>query len=304
MPQRTRSADTTAPRYPTHPPKNLHFQPCAPGLLPHHPSSHPLIHTARAPGTIPIHIEFSITTSLISISRPAPSWPTPQDPVPTSSALPRPPTPHPRPEEGPVVPEPKLGPVVREAVVAPEAPPDQFVVPRGAGPMRCRAEGEVEVVGVFAVGAEGLDVEVPLGLEGFLGGGGGVGVGWVVGGGFSGGVRGCGGEGGAGEPPSASQGMFHHVTRQSAVVGVQVLLQQVVHDVDGFGGCEEGDAGAVAEEAEVAVVRDDVHGGVPGDGGGGGGAGPDVVDGADVDAAEAEAGAVLEHVDVSRVFGG
>lgn len=154
------------------------------------------------------------------------------------------------------------------------------------------------MVGVFAVGAEGLDVEVPLWLEGFLGAREGGGVGWVVGGGFSG------GEGGTGEPPSASQGMFHHVTRQASVVGVQVLLQQVVHDVDWFGGGEEGDAGAVAEEAEVAVVRDDVHGGVPGDGGGGGGAGPDVVDGADVDAAEAEAGAVLEHVDVSRVFWG
>lgn len=157
----------------------------------------------------------------------------------------------------------------------------------------------MEVVGVFAVGANGLDVEGALWLAGFLGGREGGGVGWVVGGGgFSG------GEGGAGEAPSTSQGVLHHVARQAAVVGVQVLRQQVGHDVDGFGGGEEGDAGAVAEEAEVAVVGDDVHGGVPGDGGGGGGAGPDVVDGADVDAAEAEAGAVLEHVDVSGVFGG
>lgn len=170
--------------------------------------------------------------------------------------------------------------------------------------MRCRSEGEVEVVGVFAVGAEGLDVEVPLWLEGFLGAREGVGSGWIVGGGFAGGLGGRRREGGAGEPPSTSQRVLHHVTRQSSVIGVQVLLQQMMHYIDGLGGGEEGDAGAVAEEAEVAVICDDVHGGIPGDGGGGGGPGADVVDRADVDTAEAEAGAVVEHVDVSRIFRG
>lgn len=77
----------------------------------------------------------------------------------------------------------------------------------------------------------------------------------------------------------------------------------MVDDIDGLGGGEERDAGAVAEEAQVAVVGYYVDGGVPGDGGGGGGAGADVVDGADVDAGETEAGAVVEHAEVGGVLG-
>ena len=69
----------------------------------------------------------------------------------------------------------------------------------------------------------------------------------------------------------------------------------------GFRGREEGDAGAVAVEAEVAVVGHYVDRGVPGYLGWGGGAGADVVDCADVDAGEAEAGALVEHGFVRRV---
>lgn len=67
------------------------------------------------------------------------------------------------------------------------------------------------------------------------------------------------------------------------------------------GGGEEGGATAVAEEAEVAVVRYDVDGGVPGDLAGGVAAGADVVDGADVATVETDAGAEMEHAFVGCV---
>lgn len=65
----------------------------------------------------------------------------------------------------------------------------------------------------------------------------------------------------------------------------------------GLGGGEQADGGAVAEEAQVAVVGDDVDGGAaPGGLVGGCLARPDVVDGADVAAVEADAGPRPEHV--------
>lgn len=70
---------------------------------------------------------------------------------------------------------------------------------------------------------------------------------------------------------------------------------------------EEADGGAVAEEAQVAVVGDDVDGAAAPGGLGLGGRGlahADVVDGADVAAVEADAGAVLEHVLPGGVDGG
>lgn len=82
---------------------------------------------------------------------------------------------------------------------------------------------------------------------------------------------------------------------------VHMFFGEVVDHVYGFGGCEQGDAGAIAEEAEVAVVGYDVNGGVPGDLGGGGGAGADVVHCADVATVEAEARAGVEHVGVGWV---
>ncbi len=72
-------------------------------------------------------------------------------------------------------------------------------------------------------------------------------------------------------------------------------------DVAGLGCCEQGCAGAVAEEAEVAVVCDDVDGRVPGRLGGGIAARTYVVYGADVAAVEAEAGSDLEHAFVAGV---
>ncbi len=90
----------------------------------------------------------------------------------------------------------------------------------------------------------------------------------------------------------------------ASVFGGQVGFGEVVHDVDGLSGGEQRGAGAVAEEAQVAVVGHDVDGGVPGDLGGGRGAGADVVDGADVAAIEAEARAGAEHGFVGWVGGG
>ena len=78
---------------------------------------------------------------------------------------------------------------------------------------------------------------------------------------------------------------------------------QVGYDIDWLGGGEEGDASSVAIEAEVAVVGDDVHGGVPGDLRGRAGARSGVVDGADVGAGEAEAGSGVVHCAVGGMGG-
>ena len=82
------------------------------------------------------------------------------------------------------------------------------------------------------------------------------------------------------------------------MVAVQVLLEEVVHHLDGFGRREERDAGSVAEEAQVPVVGHDVDRRVPRDTRRGGGSWAHVVDGGDVDACEAQAGEVVEHVGV------
>lgn len=101
--------------------------------------------------------------------------------------------------------------------------------------------------------------------------------------------------------------MSHHRTRQHAlavVMGMQVLLREVVHYVRWLRSREEADAGTVAEEAKVAIVCYDVHWrGVCGVAGCGGGAGAVIVDGADVAAVEADAGAVTKHGFVGRVGG-
>ena len=44
----------------------------------------------------------------------------------------------------------------------------------------------------------------------------------------------------------------------------QMLFGNVMHYIDGLGGRQQGDTGAVAEEPEVAVVGDDVDGRCPG----------------------------------------
>lgn len=69
----------------------------------------------------------------------------------------------------------------------------------------------------------------------------------------------------------------------------------MVDHVYGLVGCEEGDEGPVAEEAQVAVVGYNVDGAVPGYLGWRGLAGPDVVIGTDVAAVEADARSETEH---------
>lgn len=85
------------------------------------------------------------------------------------------------------------------------------------------------------------------------------------------------------------------------MVLVHVLERQVGDDVGGFRRRQQRDAGSVAVEAEVAVVRDDVDGRVPGDGDEGRRAGAGVVDGRDVAAVEADAGAAAEQREVGWV---
>ena len=65
---------------------------------------------------------------------------------------------------------------------------------------------------------------------------------------------------------------------------VESLGREVVDNVDGFVGGQEGDAGAVAEEAEVAVVGNDVDRSGPDVLGSGCAARSGVVDGGNVDA--------------------
>ena len=78
---------------------------------------------------------------------------------------------------------------------------------------------------------------------------------------------------------------------------MRVLPGEVVDDLGGLGGGEQADGGAVAVEAQVPVIRHDVHGGVPGDLGRRRGPRADVVDCADVDAVEADARTGAEHVE-------
>lgn len=167
----------------------------------------------------------------------------------------------------------ELGPVVGEAVVEPEGGPDQLVV---AGAAAGAAQRQVHAVDVLGADALGLDAQGALGLAEVLVG-----------------VRGR-------QVPTAAQRVLHdgggEVGVCAAVVGFQQLFGEVRHDVDGLGRREEADDGAVAEEAQVAVIGHDVHGAVPRHLRGRGLAGPDVVVGADVAAVKADARSAPEHL--------
>lgn len=167
--------------------------------------------------------------------------------------------------------------------MTPEPLPRQFVVPRAAHSPRA-TKGQVQFVHVLWPDALGLDVDVAFRFA--------CAFSMVV-------VSGSRVKKGTAQLPSALQRVPHHRAREhafSVVVNVQILLGEMMHHVRWLCGGEEADAGAVAEEAEVAVVGYDVDwGGVGGGAGRGGGAGPVVVDGADVAAVEADAGAGAEH---------
>lgn len=88
---------------------------------------------------------------------------------------------------------------------------------------------------------------------------------WQAGGGVGCGWWGFGAVRVTAEFPPATQAVVHHAAGETAgVMRMHVFFGEVVDDVSRFGGGEEGGAGAVAEEAEVAVVGDDVDRGVPG----------------------------------------
>jgi len=88
------------------------------------------------------------------------------------------------------------------------------------------------------------------------------------------------------------------------VVLVHVFGVEVWHDVCRFGSGEQRNTCAIAQEADVAVVRYDVDGGVPGYASRGRLACARVVYGADVAAVEADAGAALEEGAEGWVGGG
>ena len=212
----------------------------------------------------------------------------PQPPIYKSVILiPHPITLDPTPKKRPIVPQPKLRPIVRQPVITPEPAPHQFIVLGRTGALAAGAEGQLHRVRVLWIHAFGFDGEVTFGLDVIVGFGGRISVG-----------------GGRRKFPPAPQGIFHHDAGQSAddaAAVVHVFSGEVVDHVDGYDGGEQGDAGAVAEEAQIAVVGYDMHGGIPGDLGGGRGAGADIIDFADVAAVKAEAGADVEHVRVGWV---
>ena len=103
--------------------------------------------------------------------------------------------------------------------------------------------------------------------------------------------------------PAATKSVTHDGAGKGGGLSAEVLFRYVWDDFEGLGSGEQGDAGAVAVEAEVAVVGDNVDGRVPGDLRWCTGTWTDVVDGTDVDAVEAEAWSEVEHGEVGRVGG-
>ncbi|KAJ6442638.1 LOW QUALITY PROTEIN: hypothetical protein O9K51_03813 [Purpureocillium lavendulum] len=243
-------------------------------------------------------------------------------------------------EEVLVVAQLELGPVVGQLVVAVEAAPDELVVARA---LAGAAQRQVHPVHVLGADALGLDEDVALELverrllvRGSSGGAScrrldlGLGDGRRAPQrqGVSGARRGA--AQGRGEAPSALEGVAHDGRRSCrgctvpvvmlmlmlmlvVVVVVLVLAPlleeglagEVVDDVARRVRGEQADAGAVAEEAQVAVVGDDVDGrAAPGGLVGGHLALADVVDGADVAAVEADTRARAEEVAPRGVRGG
>lgn len=97
------------------------------------------------------------------------------------------------------------------------------------------------------------------------------------------------------ERTTHDSGSALHLRRDDVKVAPHILAVQMRNDVRGLDGRKERDAGAVAVEAEVAVVGHDVDGAVPRDLVRRGGTGTGVVDCADVEACEAEAWAGTVH---------
>lgn len=183
----------------------------------------------------------------------------------------------------------KLGPVVRQSIVAKEAPPHELIIPRG---LAGRAKRQVHPEHVLGVDALGLDRHVALAqLLVLLAAGGTTGLPGVH-------VA----PRAEGQPPPALVGALHGHRRRQVRVGVVVPVQaqqvpgQVVHDVGGLQRRQQADGGAVAEEAQVPVVRDDVNRrAAPGGLVGGRLPRAHVVDGADVAPVEADPGPPAEH---------
>jgi len=200
---------------------------------------------------------------------------------PFSHLLPHPITSNSTPKERPIVLQRKRRPIVRKLVIAPKPAPRQLVI-LGAPPGTPKRQ--LQLVHVLGIDALGLNVQVAFGLS--LG----INIGADVLAGTSPGPRKT--------PPPPKGGIHNGDGRKGGgVTGMRILPGEVVDDVGGLGGGEEAKGGAVAEEAQVAVVGDDVDGGVPRDLGGRRGAGADVVDGADVAAVEADARAGAEHAE-------
>lgn len=178
---------------------------------------------------------------------------------------------HPTPKHRLLIPPRELRPVIRQPIIEPVRRPHQFIIPRS--PPRA-AQRQVLSVHVLRSHALRLHAHIALYALGVLRG--------------------------RDQTPPAAQRVLHDGRGQVRVGAVLVrgheLAGQVVDDVGGLDGREQADGGAVAEEAQVPVVGDDVHGAGPGYLGDGGLARADVVVGADVAAVEADAGPEAEHL--------
>lgn len=198
----------------------------------------------------------------------------PNPPIRPSHSLPNPITPNPTKEKRLIILQPKVPPIVRQPIIAIKPPPHQLIIPRPLLPGA--VEAQIQPVQILPHPLR-LNKHVPLRLPDLP-------VGVVP---------------RRPQPPPALVRHLHRRGRQvrarAAAVERQRLAREVVHHVGGLGHRQEGDAGAVAEEAEVAVVGHDVHGAVPGRGVRRRLAGAHVVHRGDVAAAEADAGPEAEH---------
>lgn len=72
-------------------------------------------------------------------------------------SLPMPITPHPTPEERPIIPQPKLRPIIRQLVIAPEPPPRQLITPRPTRSARALQRQRQHIRVLLRVNAQRLD---------------------------------------------------------------------------------------------------------------------------------------------------
>ena len=132
-------------------------------------------------------------------------------------------------QEGLVVLESKFAPIICQAIVTPKALPGQLVA--SCALLRPGAKSKLHFPHVLWNHTIGFYMYVSFDFGGWI-------ISWTA------------------ETPSAAKSIFHDAVGKERArgIGAHIFFCEVVDHIDGFGGGEEGDASAVAEEAEVAEV--------------------------------------------------